>query len=314
VQTTPSVQVVEDTIAQDAEASSTIETGMATEEASQFRTAAEIAEDTDEKEDDVFTGEHVSEGAPQPKETFEEAVAATRVDDFSIPPLEQDKASLRGNMVKRPTEDAEARSAAFSEEEVMEERAVAEQEMQGAFVADAPMTPKTDQGYVQGQANIFQEAAYASGPKDKATAVEDSADEAGYEAIEPARAEPAAEPAKPEPKRSLFQLMTAGLRGGNEAQAKAQEELERSPSNDRGGVRMNSIIRTLVSSTNGCMIALLPGIGSRTVERDIFAFRLIHPIRTNGVRSVSKKRLPKSRFLLSGPLGERQIARQAGSS
>jgi cell division protein FtsZ len=216
---------------------------MAAEEASQFRTAAEIAEDTDEKEDDVFTGEHVSEGAPQPKETFEEAVAATRVDDFSIPPLEQDKASLRGNMVKRPTEDAEARSAAFSEEEVMEERAVAEQEMQGAFVADAPMTPKTDQGYAQGQANIFQEAAYASGAKDKATSVEDSADETGYEAIEPARAEPAAEPAKPEPKRSLFQLMTAGLRGGNEAQAKAQEELERSPSNDRGGVRMNSIVK-----------------------------------------------------------------------
>ena len=203
----------------------------------------EIA-DVEVREEDMFTGEHVDENAVQePRETFEEAVASTQTDEFGMPLEEDDGASLSGDMIKRPTEEAQAQSAAFSEEEVMEERAIAEQEMQGAFVADAPMTPKVDQGYAQGQANIFQEAAYASGARDKDTALEDTmADEDSYAAVEPAPATDS-QPvqAKPEQKRSLFQLMTAGLRGGNEAEA--QEELERTPSNDRGSVRMQSIVR-----------------------------------------------------------------------
>ncbi|UTW56415.1 cell division protein FtsZ [Kordiimonas sp. SCSIO 12610] len=203
-----------------------------------------------DREEDMFTGEHVDETTVEAKETFEEAVESTKTVDFEMGLEDQDGPSLSGNMIKRPSEEAQAQSASFSEEEVMEERALAEQEMQGAFVADAPMTPKVDQGYTQGQANIFQEAAYASGAKDKETVVEDhSADEEQYEAVEPATVQPA-EP-KPEAKRSLFQLMTAGLRGGNEAEAK--EELERAPSNDRGSVRMNSIVKKepTVSSNAG---------------------------------------------------------------
>ncbi len=202
------------------------------------------------REEDMFTGEHVEESAEhRSSETFEEAVAATKTDEFGMPLDEDDGASLSGNMIKPPTEEAQAQSAAFTEEEVMEERAVAEQEMQGAFVADAPMTPKVDKGYAQGQANIFQEAAYASGAKDKDVAVEDEiASEENYAAVEPVEAqEELVQQAKPEQKRSLFQLMTAGLRGGNEAEA--QEELERAPSNDRGNVRASSIVKKEPSLT-----------------------------------------------------------------
>jgi cell division protein FtsZ len=214
---------------------------IAEEVASEESIATSEAVEVEVREEDMFTGEHVDGNvAHRPSETFEEAVAATKIDEFGMSLEEDDGASLSGDMIKPPAEEAQAQSAAFTEEEVMEERAIAEQEMQGAFVADAPMTPKVDKGYTQGQANIFQEAAYASGAKDKDVAVEDKiADEESYAAVEPVAVQPVQ--AKPEKKPSLFQLMTAGLRGGNEAEA--QEELERAPSNDRGNVRASSIVK-----------------------------------------------------------------------
>ncbi len=102
-------------------------------------------------------------------------------------------------------------------EDDLEARAVAAQG-DDTFIADAPMTPKASQASL-GEANAFQEAAYASGSPAKP---------------QPTRAEEeshASDDAQPQ-KRSLFQLMTAGLRSG-EAEAPVTRQM---PSNDAGKV------------------------------------------------------------------------------
>jgi cell division protein FtsZ len=105
------------------------------------------------------------------------------------------------------THEAEVAAAPVEEEvtvakeDELEARAVAAKG-EDTFIADAPMTPKANQSSL-GQANAFQEAAYASGSPEKR--------------VEVAEEETEAE-AQPQQKRSLFQLMTAGLRSG-EAEA-----------------------------------------------------------------------------------------------
>ncbi|WP_417458624.1 cell division protein FtsZ [Kordiimonas sp.] len=102
-------------------------------------------------------------------------------------------------------------------EDDLEARAVAAQG-DDTFIADAPMTPKASQASL-GEANAFQEAAYASGSptKTQQTRVEEDSH--------------ATDDAQPQ-KRSLFQLMTAGLRSG-EAEAPVTRQM---PSNDAGKV------------------------------------------------------------------------------
>jgi cell division protein FtsZ len=85
------------------------------------------------------------------------------------------------------------------------------------FVADAPMTPKASMRPM-GQANVFQEAAYSSGAPEKR---EPAAEE------KPAPVEATEAPQK----RSLFQLMTSGLRAAEEPVASP------APSNDPGPQR-----------------------------------------------------------------------------
>ncbi|WP_417450498.1 cell division protein FtsZ [Kordiimonas sp.] len=104
-------------------------------------------------------------------------------------------------------------SPAAKVEDDLEARAVAAQGGD-SFIADAPMTPKANQTSL-GEANPFQEAAYASGSPEKPE-------------IQAPHEEEAAD-AQPQ-KRSLFQLMTAGLRSG-EAEAPTARQ---TPSNDSG--------------------------------------------------------------------------------
>ncbi|WP_417464987.1 cell division protein FtsZ [Kordiimonas sp.] len=114
-------------------------------------------------------------------------------------------------------EEEKPEASAERVEDDLEARAVAAQG-DDTFIADAPMTPKASQASL-GEANAFQEAAYASGSPAKP---------------QPARAEEeshASDDAQPQ-KRSLFQLMTAGLRSG-EAEAPVTRQM---PSNDAGKV------------------------------------------------------------------------------
>ena len=118
-------------------------------------------------------------------------------DDYS----DDEGPSLSGNMIRRAPMEEEAVA-----ENAAEERAVAAQGSD-TFVADAPMMPKSDNGFMQGQANVFQEAAYASGAEEQAAP----------EPVEEAEPEaPVGEEGGR--KRSLFQLMTAGIRGGNDVE------------------------------------------------------------------------------------------------
>lgn len=106
--------------------------------------------------------------------------------------------------------EALSRPAQQVEEEDIEAKAVAAQG-DDTFIADAPMTPKASPQQM-GQANAFQESAYTSGsPEQKAETP-----------AEPARKEEAPQ------KRSLFQLMTSGLRSSEEPVA------TEAPSNDAG--------------------------------------------------------------------------------
>ncbi|NVJ69142.1 MAG: cell division protein FtsZ [Alphaproteobacteria bacterium] len=106
--------------------------------------------------------------------------------------------------------EALSRPAQQVEEEDIEAKAVAAQG-DDTFIADAPMTPKASPQQM-GQANAFQESAYTSGsPEQKVEAP-----------AEPARKEEAPQ------KRSLFQLMTSGLRSSEEPVA------TEAPSNDAG--------------------------------------------------------------------------------
>ncbi|NVJ97384.1 MAG: cell division protein FtsZ [Alphaproteobacteria bacterium] len=111
--------------------------------------------------------------------------------------------------VEETSEVVEAIDAPEEAEEDIEARAVAAQG-DDTFIADAPMTPKASQPSMA-QANVFQEAAYTSGAPER-------------------KPEPASEPLKQEEaapqKRSLFQLMTSGLRASEEPVAAAE------PSND----------------------------------------------------------------------------------
>ncbi|MCJ9429468.1 cell division protein FtsZ [Kordiimonas marina] len=110
---------------------------------------------------------------------------------------------------------AEEAAEAAPAKEDLEARAVAAQG-EDAFVADAPMMPKASHPAPQPtSANPFQEAAYASGsPEKKAPTAEAPAQDAAPQ------------------RRSLFQLMTSGLRTENTEPVVPKAE----PSNDAGAV------------------------------------------------------------------------------
>ena len=115
---------------------------------------------------------------------------------------------------EEPAAEVEAPKA---QEDELEARAVAAKG-EDTFIADAPMTPKANQTSL-GQPNAFQEAAYASGSPEKRVEEQPEAMEEETEA-------------QPQ-KRSLFQLMTAGLRS-SEPEAPV---VRQTPSNDAGAVK-----------------------------------------------------------------------------
>lgn len=82
------------------------------------------------------------------------------------------------------------------------------------FVADAPMQPKASMRPM-GDANVFQEAAYSSGAPERSHQEEMAS-------------KPEPEASEQPQKRSLFQLMTSGLRASDEPVSKP------APSNDAG--------------------------------------------------------------------------------
>lgn len=170
--------------------------------------------------------------APAPEAVAPVAVAAeenAEMTDTGAPDAESDLISAMAALqhaIENPAEEAtaddeataaepaavEEESQAVADEDELEARAVAAQG-EDTFIADAPMTPKTNQASL-GEANAFQEAAYASGAPEKRV-------EAREEELQ-AEAQPQ--------KRSLFQLMTAGLRSG-EAEAPV---VRQAASNDAG--------------------------------------------------------------------------------
>lgn len=105
--------------------------------------------------------------------------------------------------VSEPSEPEEELQAPDDEDDI-EARAVAAQG-EDTFIADAPMTPKANPRPME-RADVFQEAAYTSGADT-------------HHHAEPAAPAPQQTSAEAPQKRSLFQLMTSGLRSGEEAVA-----------------------------------------------------------------------------------------------
>lgn len=159
-----------------------------------------------------------------------QAVAADTSVSESAEPQEDDivsaMSSLKREMEDDTDEDASPEEASeavedmpeqqpeVAEVEDIEARAVAAQG-EDTFIADAPMTPKERPQSSAGQANVFQEAAYTSGAPDRKP-----------EPAAPAEPAPAQQREETPQKRSLFQLMTSGLRASDEPVAAAE------PSND----------------------------------------------------------------------------------
>ncbi len=123
----------------------------------------------------------------------EEADASEAEEEIAVDTEERQEEKPFSLNVPSSEDDTQEEEAV---EDDIEAQAVAAQG-DDAFVAPPAMTPKASQPSFK-QADIFQEAAYASGPKEKEAAA--PVQEAPKKAIEPQ-------------KRSLFQLMTAGLRG-----------------------------------------------------------------------------------------------------
>jgi len=184
----------------------------AAEEAPEPVAEPQVSEEVAHTEE-VEAAPEVAEGPVDPRilrevldqedvDAFRDSIASDETADMGEDDYSDDEGpSLSGTMIRRTPMEEEAVS-----EDTAEERAVAAQGSD-TFVADAPMMPKSDNGFMQGRANVFQEAAYASGAEEQA--VEESAEEAEPEA-------PAGEEGGR--KRSLFQLMTAGIRGGNDVE------------------------------------------------------------------------------------------------
>jgi len=158
----------------------------------------------------------ISEAEAKAEEPAAEVVATEAADDednivAAMSSLKQSMEAPEDPEVDEEDDDlAHSMSVPHEEaEEDIEAKAVAAQG-EDTFIAEAPMTPKASPQQM-GQPSAFQEAAYTNTPEPK------------EEAEKPAAAEEAA----PQ-KRSLFQLMTSGLRSSDEPVAPEV------PSNDAG--------------------------------------------------------------------------------
>ncbi|WP_417460260.1 cell division protein FtsZ [Kordiimonas sp.] len=173
------------------------------------------------KAEDAITVAEMSEPEAKAEDTADDLMSALSSLQEAIEdpeeaegPREVTEAENEAENAEREEERAEVEET--SVEDDLEARAVAAQG-DDTFIADAPMTPKASQASL-GEANAFQEAAYASGtPAKTQTHTDEEASDA--------------DDAQPQ-KRSLFQLMTAGLRSG-EAEAPVARQV---PSNDAGKV------------------------------------------------------------------------------
>lgn len=153
--------------------------------------------------------EHVAEepAVEQAAETTAEAEATPVEEEQSVADiLGEVQASLDESAIEVPVSE-QAETADESDD--LEEKALAKAEQESAFVADAPMMPKETLTPATGQAEAPLVDAYTAEPK-----VEE---------------EPKPEPA-PKQKRSLFEVMTAGLRSGsNEVSASERVHTEAEP-------------------------------------------------------------------------------------
>jgi len=171
------------------------------ETAPQTEPVVETADAFDEAAAEADTAE-ATEATEAAEETVSESLAEVAVLMTEEAEAEPQAEAAAAPEVAAPKEDLEARAVAAQGED--------------AFVADAPMMPKASQPAPQAtSANPFQEAAYASGSPEKKAPV----------------SEAPAEEAAPQ-RRSLFQLMTSGLRTENSEPVAPQAE----PSNDAGVV------------------------------------------------------------------------------
>ncbi|WP_262691005.1 cell division protein FtsZ [Kordiimonas aestuarii] len=169
--------------------------------------AADIAEGTDAGADAEMSDDEHTDKA----EDLMTAMAALQ-DAIGTPDEDQTEPEQADAFEEESTKTAPVETA----EDDLEARAVAAKGGD-SFIADAPMTPKANQTPLN-EANPFQEAAYASGsPEKQAETAHGEGDHAD---------------AQPQ-KRSLFQLMTAGLRSG-ETEAPV---VRQTPSNDSGAVK-----------------------------------------------------------------------------
>ncbi len=160
-----------------------------------------VAEDTSPQDDatDIITA----------MSNLRKAVEAS---DAAKPEPAQDDSLESAEPAEVQTFEADGDISAEIEDDI-EAKAVAARG-EDTFVADAPMQPKASLRPMS-DANVFQEAAYSSGAPERSQ----------QEEVAP-RSEP--EVAEHPQKRSLFQLMTSGLRASDEPVSKP------APSNDAG--------------------------------------------------------------------------------
>ncbi|MCK0068656.1 cell division protein FtsZ [Kordiimonas laminariae] len=160
------------------------------------------------------------EPAPEPvveetavEETEEAAEVAETAEEHDAIPMEEEKSvadilgEVQASLDDRAEQAVSEQPEMPRETEDLEEKALAKAEQADAFVAEAPMMPKETLAQPAGQAEAPLVDAYTAEPK-----VEE---------------EPKPEPSTPQ-KRSLFQVMTAGLRGGN-TEVSASERVNTEP-------------------------------------------------------------------------------------
>ncbi len=155
-----------------------------------------------------------------------------------------------------PTEFIAAEFDAASEPEIVDlEKRALENRGEDQFVADAPMTPKEsirEAAEISAEVSAGHADAYASGAQD--------------------REERAAEPVKQEPaqKKSLFQLMTSGLR--NNDAVEAETVLPTAASNDAGSVEPESAAPNSSGALGGVAAEDRPAPASKADQLEIPSF------------------------------------------